>query len=196
MTAVAVLDAAESRARAAMLLAEDEAQRADSLQEELDTLRATQVSVVHVPPPQPQPVEKSISVSPQALTFRGRHWKIAIPFTLVLALGPLIWALAADYIEMKSQLKKQTEAFNAAEKRFDSVEQKITEVSKSVSALRETVAELSGYLAGVLPKAGVKVPGTEPGAIPMTIIADPLPAGSKRQAAVNTHTLVPAPKPR
>lgn len=194
LTAVAVLDAAESRARAAMLLAEDEARRADALQEELATLRATQVPLTQVSPPLPP--EKTISVSPQALTLRGHHWKIAIPFTLVLALGPLIWTGVSDYLELKSQLKKQTEAFVAAQARFETIEQKITEVSKSVSALRETVAELSGYLAGVLPKAGVKVPGTEPGAIPMTIISDPLPAGSKRQVSVTTHTLVPAPKPR
>lgn len=209
LEAVSALDAAESRARASLRLAEENAARVEELETALERARnsklhadeITQVSVIDSaallamakgPPPPP---EKPISLSPQALTFRGHHWKIVIPFTLVLALGPLIWALASDYIELKSQLKKQTEAFNDAQKRFDVVDQKVSEVSRSVSALRETVAELSGYLAGVLPKAGVKVPGTEPGAVPMNIISDPLPVGAKRQQSVTTHTLVPAPKP-
>jgi hypothetical protein len=72
------------------------------------------------------------------------------------------------------------------------------EVGNRNAELRETVAQLSGYIAGVLPKAGVKVPGAEPGATFVNVVSDPLPLGEmkKRQASITVRTPVPAPAPK
>ena len=204
LSAVSAQDAAEARLRAAMRLADEEAKRADEeekknkeLMSALDTLKA-----------QPQPIQvtasiippdgKPVSLSPQALTFRGKHWKFTIPFTLIIALVPLIWALISDYMQMKRDFKTQTDTFGRITARVEEVNTFAHEVSKSNEDLREKVAELSGYLAGVLPKAGVKVPGTETGGTYVNIVSDPLPAGDmkKRQKPIVVHTPVPAPSPR
>lgn len=217
MEAVAALDAAETRAKAALRLAEQESERAEEAESQVDKLQhalarvrddrqhvdtATRVSVVDtaallaMAKGVPEQSGKPISVSPTALTFRGRHWKIAIPLSLLVALVPLVWALVNDYQQMKLDFKKQTDTYAEIQKRADALEQRITEVIKSNNDLRETVAKLSGYVAAALPNAGVKVPGAEPGAIAMSVQADPLPRGTKRQTPVTTHTLVPAPKPQ
>ena len=78
LESVAALDAAEARLRAAKMLADDEADRADveeekrlALQKELDTLRATQPVVVKIPEEKPSGSPgKPISLSPQAVTLR------------------------------------------------------------------------------------------------------------------------------
>lgn len=196
---MSLLDAAESRARAALVLADEEAKRNEELEKELQRLKADRIELLRQPAFPPAVIEavpegKPISVSPQGLTFRGRHWKIAVPFTLIVGAVPLIWALYADWQEMKRQYKEMKDTYAEMQKRTDSLEQKLTDVVRSNNDLRETVAKLSGYITAALPNAGVKVPGAEPGAIPVAIQTDPLPRGAKRQTPVNTHTLVPAPK--
>jgi hypothetical protein len=192
LSAVAELDAAEERARAALRLAESEATRVAELEAVLDTLRAQD------PPKQkPAPAEdKVLSVSPERVTFHGRRWKIIIPTALFIALGPLTWDVVTDYLETKRQLRKMLDTFGEQAKRIEEVDHHVAEVSKSNAELRETVAQLSGYLAGVLPKAGVRVPGAQPGATPIDVVSDPLPVGDKRPRPVNVRTLVPAPAPR
>lgn len=196
---VSLLDAAESRARAAMALVDEESRRNEELENELSQLRAERAEMLRpaaFPPPivEATPEGKPISVSPQGLTFRGHRWKIVIPFTLIVGAAPLIWALVTDWMEMKRQYKEMKDTYAEMQKRTDTLEQKLSDVAQSTSELRETVAKLSGYIAAALPNAGVKVPGAEPGAIAVSIQADPLPRGAKRQASIVTHTLVPAPR--
>ena len=206
---LALLDAAESRARASLHLAEEASARVEALEAALAKVRddtqnvddAQRISVVDtatliamakgVPS---QPANKPVSFSPQALTIRGRHWKFTVPIALLIGLVPMVWALVGDYLQLKRDLKVQSDAFGAVSKRNEEVDQRVSRLSESLSSLRETVAEQSGYIAAVLPNAGVKVPGAAPGSIPITVVADPLPLGTKRQLPVTTHTLVPAPK--
>lgn len=197
LSAVSALDAADARLRAAMKLADEEANRNQELQNELDTMRAS-VEIPKLPPPPPIPQGKPISVSAQALTIRGKYWKFTIPFTLLLSLCPLIWTLANDYMQMKRDFKSQTETYAAQAKRIEEVNVYAHEVGNRNSELRETVAQLSGYIAGVLPKAGVKVPGAEPGATFVNVVSDPLPLGEmkKRQSPITVRTPVPAPAPK
>lgn len=212
LAAVEALDAAESRARASLRLAEEAEARVDELEHALARVRddnehvetATRLSIADTVAllalakggAPPLPPEKPISVSPSALTFRGHHWKIAVPLSALIALVPLTWALVNDYRQMKSDFEQQTKTYASMQKRADALEQRLNDVVKSNNDLRETVAKLSGYIVAALPNAGVKVPGAEFGAIAMSVQADPLPRGAKRQTPVVTHTLVPAPKPQ
>ena len=100
----------------------------------------------------------------------------------------------SDYLETKHELKGLKDTFVAVTTRVEAVDAYSHEVAERNHDLKETVAQLSGYLAGILPKAGVRVPGAEPGAINMEIVSDPLPMNEKRQRPVNVHTRVPAPK--
>jgi hypothetical protein len=203
---VAELDAAEERLRAAKILIEEEAQRADKeerhrieLQKELATLQATQSVETKLSKSKPEDIQdRSISLSPQAVTLRGKHWKVTVPLALLISSAPIIWSLVSDYMQMKRDFKTQTETYGAQAKRIEEINIFAHEVSRSNDDLREKVAQLSGYLAAILPKAGVKVPGAEPGATFVNLISDPLPIGeaSKRQKPIVVHTPVPAPAPR
>jgi hypothetical protein len=207
LDAVSALDEAEARLRAAKMLADDEARRADDeekqkieLQKELDALRATQTIIIQTPEAKPEvkPPGNPISLSPQAVTLRGKHWKVTIPLALIIATTPLIWTLVSDYLQLRRDFKTQTDTYGAQAKRIEEVNTFAHEVAKSNEDLREKMAELSGYLAGILPKAGVKVPGAEPGATFVDIVSDPLPIGEakKRQRPIVVHNPVPAPTPR
>ena len=214
LEAVAALDEAEARLRAAKMLADDEAQRADeeekqkvALQIELNTLRTTQdflrttqdtLRANQTPATKEETQGKPISLSPQAVTLRGRHWKLTIPLALIIAGAPLIWTLVSDYMQLKRDFKTQTDTYGAQAKRIEEVNTFAHEVAKSNEDLREKVAELSGYLVGILPKAGVKVPGAEPGATFVDVVSDPLPIGEakRRQKPITVRTPVPAPSPR
>jgi hypothetical protein len=222
--AVEALDAAESRLRAMKIIADDEAKRSTKLQEELDKLKAEKVIPTfktvfekQSPPPkqiitqpisqlQTQPIptviseqipeHKPISISPQALTLRGKQWKVAIPLTIITFLLPLIWTLVSDYMQLKRDFKTQTDTYGAQAKRIEEVDRYAHEVAKSNEDLRESVAQLSGYISGVLPMAGVKVTKTDPGSAYVNIVSDPPPIGQKRPKPFVVHTAVPAPSPK
>ena len=209
LSAVSALDAAEARARAALQLADEEAKRADSeerksiiLQSELETMKAVPAPIVPAAPIVAAVAitqdGKPLSISPTGVTVRGKHWKFTIPITLLLSLVPLIFSLASDYMQMKRDFKAQTETFARTAARIEEINTYAHDVGRSNSELRETVAQLSGYLAGVLPKAGVKVPGAEPGATMVNVVSDPLPLGEmkKRQKPITVRTPVPAPAPK
>jgi len=206
LSAVSALDAAEARLRAAMNLANEEANRADAEEKKnkellsaLDTMKVQQPAPIQVTASIiPAAPTNPISISPQALTLRGKHWKFTVPFTLIISMIPLIWALISDYTQMKRDFKTQTDTFSRLSARVEEVNTFAHEVSKSNEDLREKVAELSGYLAGVLPKAGVKVPGTETGGTYVNIVSDPLSPSDikKRQKPIVVRTPVPAPSPR
>jgi hypothetical protein len=183
LKAVSDQDAAESRARAALRQLEEEQARADVLEQELAAAKATAA-------------HNAISVSPDAVTVRRNGKKFVIPFALLMAVTPLVWTVVMDYVELKRAAKEQKDTFATTAARIDTLEWKLSEQAMDNASLRETVAQLSGYLAGVLPKAGVTVPGAAPGASRMAIVSDPLPLGAKRQTPVNVRTPVPAPAPR
>lgn len=186
LKAVSDQDAAESRARAALRQLEEEQARTEALEAELEQTRAAAAQP-------PTPTHNTISVSPEAVTLRRNGKKLVIPFALLMAVAPLVWTLVVDYMELKRAAKEQKDTFASTTARIDTLEQKLAEQARDGAALRETVAQLSGYLAGVLPKAGVTVPGAEPGASRMVVVSDPLPLGVKRQAPVHVRTPVPAP---
>jgi hypothetical protein len=165
------------------------------LNNQLATLKSISAPMV------PQPTikaEKPLSISPQGLTVRGSHWKFTIPITLLASIIPLAISLVNDYSQMKRDFKLQTDTFARTSARIEEVNTYAHEVAKSNEELREKVAELSGYLAGVLPKAGVKVPGTENGGTYVNVVSDPLPPGElkKRGKPIVVHTPVPAPSPK
>ena len=198
MSAVSLQDAAESRARAALRLAEDERQRADAAEARATELEGAlgRARSAHIAAEQDHVVatqDHAITVTADALTVRRKGRKFVIPFALVSILAPLLWAGVMDYVEVKRQAREMKATFASTTERIDKLEQKLAEQAREHVALRETVAQLSGYLAGVLPKAGVTVPGLAPGATRVDVVSDPLQIGARRPTPVNVRTQVPAP---
>lgn len=189
------------RARAALRLADDERQRADEAEARAATLAEAlgRAQSSHIAAERDHVVaaqDHAITVTADALTVQRKGRKFVIPFALVSVLAPLLWTGAMDYVEVKRQAKEMKATFASTTERIDKLEQKLAEQARDETALRETVAQLSGYLAGVLPKAGVTVPGLAPGAIPVNVVSDPLPIGARRPTPVNVRTQVPAPSAR
>jgi len=193
---VAELEAARTRLEVMTRLLESESQRAEQAELEVDSLKkAAQAAPTLITNPIVIPeTPKPLSLSPQGLTVRGSSWKFMVPISLFIGIVPLVWALVSDYIEVKHELKELKATFVGVTTRVEAVDLYAHDVAERNHDLKETVAQLSGYLAGILPKAGVKVPGAEPGAISMEIVSDPLPMNDKRPRPVNVHTRVPAPK--
>jgi hypothetical protein len=196
LPALSAMDATEARLRAAKLLADEEALRADKLEKELATLKAAQPIIPSpiIPIQKEQESEKNISISPQAVTIRGKHWKFAIPITMIVALFPLIFTLVSDYMQMKRDFKTQTDTYAAQAKRIEEVNTYAHEIAKSNEELRVKFAEMSGYLSSVFQLANIKVTKTDPGAAFVNVVSDPLPIGAKRITPVIIRTPIPAPK--
>lgn len=191
LTALMATDAAETRARAAMKLLQDEqAERAelerrnDELEQQLKKVAAAPVT----------PAETK-SMRPGMIRVTGKDWKIAVPITLVLALGAPAWAGIKHVMGAEQELKDLNKVVASFQKREEEQDKKMADLSKDITENKNTVARLAGYLAGALPMAGVSVPGAEEGAIQVDIKRDPDPAGMKRRPKVVTHTRIPAPAP-
>lgn len=176
------------------LRAEEAEARAAELEVALDRARHAHASAAqdHVVASQ----DHAITVTAEALTVQRSGRKFVIPFALISVVAPLLWAGVTDYLTMKRDAKEQKDTFAATMKRVDTLDQKLAEQARENAALRETVAQLSGYLAGVLPKAGVTVPSLSPGAIPVKVVSDPLPIGARLPTPVRVRTPVPAPSVR
>jgi len=201
LQAVSLQDAAEARARAALQLVEAETARAEEAERRAAELsaeleRSKAAHTVETQDHTKASQDHAITLTAEALTVQRKGRKYVIPFALVSILGPLLWASIADYVEMKRQARDMKDTFASTTQRIDKLEQKLSEQAKENAGLRETVAQLSGYLAGVLPKAGLMVPGAMPGAASINVVSDPLPIGAKRITPVNVRTAVPAPAPR
>lgn len=173
-----------------MHLMAEEQRRADDAERQLELQRQLNTAMVSV-----MKSEKIPSVAP-GLTVHGKGWKFVIPVSLIAAISPFVGAFTNDYLELRRQVKVLTEYVSKYEQRFEKVDKEIRDVNADKAVLRETLARQSGYIAGVLPKAGVSVPGSEPGAVVVDVISDPLPPGTKPRAKVNVRTLVPAPPPK
>lgn len=190
---VKALDAAESRATMALRLMNDERVareaaeaevqrlRADAAQRELEAARAVQPRVELAP-------ESKASMRPGVLSVQVKGLKIGIPLALLTPVLALVWAGYQNYTDMQRQVKAMQVILANRDTRVDSLETRVSEQSKEIAILRETQASQAGYLTGVLPMAGVKVPGTG-----SPIQSDPLPAGARRQTPVNVRTPVPTP---
>lgn len=186
--AVQIADAAESRSRAAMRLFEDERARADELQAELDRVKALAAVKVEVETPHPKSLAPGIIVA-------GKGWRLAVPLVLLTPLGGLLLALGRDYMDLHRQVKTLTELVSGYETRFQKFESELSDVKRDMADIKQTQAKQAGYLAGVLPKVGVTVPGLEYGGATMTVESDPLPPGAHRRPEVHVRTPVPAPPP-
>lgn len=202
---VKALELAEERARAALRLAEQEsAQKAElerkvaeleadkdkrhaaELQRQLDTIvKATQA--------QPQVAltkEEKRNVS-GFLTVQARGLKVGVPLAILVPVLAAGWAAVQQYLELQRQVKTLITMSATKDTRLDELGTRVNDQAAKIAELRETQAQLSGFLTGVLPKAGVNVPGTG-----SPILSDPLPLGARRPTPVNVRTPVPAPPPK
>lgn len=195
---MATIDAAESRARAAMQLLKDEqvAREEEARhREELESYnRKLEQQLQRLAD---APVEKSDakSMRPGMLRLAGKDWKVAIPFTLLIAAAPYAWTVVQHIMAVEQELKNLNAAVASFQKAEDAQNKELKDLQADNALLKNTVARQAGYLAGALPMAGVSVPGAENGAIQVDIERDPEPAGTKHHPKVITHTRIPAPAP-
>lgn len=182
-------DAAESRARAALKLLEEEHQARTALEQDKLRLEERLKQLVSAPAT-PADVK---SMRPGMLHFRGKDWKIAVPFTLLLALAPYAWTVIQRVQGVLQQLQDLNKAVASYSKNEESQDARISACVTEVALVKNTVARQAGYLAGALPMAGVSVPGAEDGAIQVNIDREPDPIGMKKRVKVVTHTRIPAP---
>lgn len=191
-------DAAEARARAALKLAEDAQNERDAevqarvAAENYNSELEKQLKAIAAAPVK---IEDSKSMRPGILRLAGKDWKVAIPFTALLAVAPYLWTVVQRVQGVLQELKDLNTMVASYQKAEDAQNTAIADLQRENSSLRETVAKQAGYLAGALPLAGVSVPGAENGAIAVQIDRDPEPLNSKRRPKVVTHTRIPAPPP-
>jgi hypothetical protein len=198
LTTMMAMDAAESRARAAMQLLEEEqcareeeAKRRAELEHYNRALEKQLQQIASAP----VKVEDTKSMRPGMLRLHGKDWKIAIPFTLLIAAVPYAWTVVQHVLAAQQQLTDLNKAVAGFQEEKDSRNKELADLHGEVASLKNTVARQAGYLAGALPMAGVSVPGAENGAIQVDIDREPDPAGVKHKPKVVTHTRIPAPAP-
>lgn len=189
------IDAAESRAKAAMSLAHAAEHRADIAEQkaEMAALRYDE-GLLQRAADAPSSMKDRKSMRP-GLHIAGRGWKLGVPFTALVAAVPLLWALVQQGLALEEQVKDLNKAVAGFQASVDATNKMVSDNTKDISGLHTTVALTSGYLARVLPMAGVSVPGAELGALPVDIDRDPAPLGVTQKPRVVTHTRVPAPAP-
>lgn len=196
---VSQLEAAEERARAALRLVEqadkekaelarqleerDKAHAAE-LQRQLDAaMKVAQPVPTAVSVPTPTPSQR-----PGILTVQAKGVKVGIPLALLTPALAIGWAAYQNYTSFVRQIADANRTIAGYEKRFEAQDKQISEVRAEQTQLRETQAAQAGWITGVMPKAGVNVPGTG-----LEVKSDPLPPGARRQTPVNVRTPVPTP---
>jgi DNA repair exonuclease SbcCD ATPase subunit len=194
---VGALDAAESRATAALRLMNEEREAREAAEAELERLKQADLqrqldAVAKAAQGQPKvelanDTPKS-SMRPGVLTVQAKGVKVGIPLALLTPVLAFGWAAYQNYTSLQNRVKALEAVISAKDARGDEMQRQLTEQAKDIAQLRETQASQAGYLTGVLPMAGVKVPGTG-----SPIQADPLPLGARRQTPVNVRTPVPTP---
>lgn len=191
---VNAMDAAESRAAAALRLMKEERTRADAAEAELERMRQSELqrqleAVVKASQAQPRiEKKKADSVRPGVLMVHAKGLKVGIPLAMLMPVLAFVWAGYQNYTDLQRRVKGLETIQSNKDARIDVLQQQVTELSKDSTDNRTTLANLSGYLTGVLPKAGVNVPGTG-----LPIQSDPLPPGARRPTPVNVRTPVPTP---
>ncbi len=190
---VAALDAAESRATAALRLMNEERAAREAAEGELERLRAAEAkrqldTVAKAAQAAPKIEMAAPSVRPGVLTVQAKGVKIGIPIALLTPVLALIWAGYQNYTELQRQVKALQTVMVNKDTRLESIESRLNELTAAQSTLRETQAAQAGWITGAFPKAGVNVPGTG-----IEVKSDPLPLGARRQTQVNLRTPVPTP---
>lgn len=191
LTAVMNADAAEARARAALKIAEDAQIERDASEKYNRELEKQLKAIASAP----VKVEDTKSMRPGVLRLGGKDWKVAIPFTVLLAAAPYLWTVVQRVQGVLQELKDLNAMVASFQKAEDAQNDLIAKIASENVMLKTTVARQAGYLAGALPLAGVSVPGAELGAIDVEIDHDQVPLNATRRPKVVTHTRIPAPSP-
>lgn len=198
------LDAAESRARAALALQKEADTRADEAAAEVARAKEQNALLeeqLRLAMKAPKPVviteteTRTKSVSPIGISLGGKNWKVAIPLGALLGIAPFLWTVVEKALAIEQQLTDLNKIVAAYADSQDARDNTIAKLQGVVVELRVTQARQAGYLAKALPLAGVSVPGAEVGAIDVDIDKDSEPLGTKHRPRVVTHTRVPAPSP-
>ncbi len=178
----------EEKARADALEAELENARQAEAQRRLDAVVKVVQTPVHVeaalPPAHPS------SMRPGILMVQAKGIKLGIPLALLIPLVTGLWAGVQYVMEFQRQFKSMSATIVSYEKRIEAQDKFIAAVREEQAKLRETQAAQAGWITGVMPKAGVNVPGNG-----IEVKSDPLPPGARRQTPVNVRTPVPTPPP-
>ncbi len=180
-----------------MRLVHEEKARADAAEAELERLRQTELqrqfdAVVKAAQSQPKVEEKKAdSVRPGVLMVHAKGMKIGIPIALLTPVLAFLWAVYQNYTDLQRRVKALETINSNKDTAVESLQNQLNELSKNSNADHDTLSNLSGYLVGVLPKAGVNVPGTG-----LPIQSDPLPPGARRPTPVTVRTPVPRPSNR
>lgn len=194
------MDAAESRAKAALRLMNEERAAREAAEAEVERLRQAEVerqlSAVTRAVAAPIKVESSpetrsvspSSMRPGVLMVQAKGLKIGIPLAMLTPVLALAWAGYQNYTNLQRQVKELQTVVSNYEKRFESYDKSLGETRTEQAQQRETQANLAGWITGVMPKAGVNVPG-----VGIEVKSDPLPPGARRQTPVNVRTPVPTP---
>lgn len=195
------MDAAESRAKAALRLMNEERAAREAAEAEVERLRQAEVerqlSAVARAAAVPIKVEEApstkapSSMRPGVLTVQAKGIKVGIPLALLTPALTLVWVAYQNYTELQRQVKALQTVVSGYESRFEAYDKTLSEVRAGQAQLRETQAAQAGWITGAMPKAGVNVPGTG-----IEVKSDPLPPGARRQTPVNVRTPVPTPPDR
>lgn len=190
---VAALDAAESRATAALRLMNEERAAREAAEAELVRLKEAEAQrKLAAAAVVPTEVEGSLkSTRPGVLLVQAKGVKIGIPLALLTPVLALLWAGYQNYTDLIRQVKAANATIAGYEKWRETVDKALGELREEQARLRETQAAQAGWLTGAMPKAGVNVPGTG-----IDVKADPLPPGARRPTPVNVRTPVPTPPDR
>lgn len=167
--------------------AELERYKAAEVQRQLDAVvKAASAPRVELADDTPKP-----SVRPGMLMVQAKGLRVGIPLAILVPVLAACWAAVQQYLELRRQVAALVTISTTKDTRLDEQDKRITDQAAKIAELRETQAQLSGFLTGVLPKAGVNVPGTG-----SPIISDPLPLGARRQTPITVRTPVPTPPPK
>lgn len=153
LPAVARIDSVEERLRITARLLDEELARAERAEFELKQLQGRATKELTSNPPH-NPISINLL---KGVTVYWKNWKLVVPLSILFGIAPLIWALVNDYLEVHRQLDKLKNSYDATERRVE-------EVDHYAHELKENMAQISGYLAGVLPKTG-RDPGITPNVV-------------------------------
>jgi hypothetical protein len=138
---------------------------------------------------------RAIAAEPKTIRARGRGWAIAIPVGLLTALAAPVAASVQHFVALEREVAATRAIVSGYQESLAKIEQAQASQQRDTQALSQSVARLSGYLAGVLPKAGLRVEA-EAGAADVPIESDPVPLAMAGRPSVRVRTPIPAPAPR
>ena len=205
LRSIEALDAAEARARAAKLLADEAERRATELEAELQLERERGKAAelqrqldVAIEASKKRPVveiDRSTPPPKNGVTAHVFGKKIPITFAAIATAIPVIWAGVQNYNALMQQFQALNAAISNDAKVHSDFASRLDKLERDNTALREVVAKQAGFLEGALPSAGVKAKAAS-GAIQVDVETDPLPPGTRPRKLVNVTTPIPAPAPR